>query len=81
MDWRRSTHEGEVTVYPRHEILDPQGKAIGAALARRLRGVEDVRAGKEFFIEIAGTDARAAESEARRCARSCSPTRWSRTTP
>ena len=45
-----------VTVYPRREILDPQGKAIRDALARvGFAGVEDVRAGKSFDIRL-GTD-------------------------
>jgi phosphoribosylformylglycinamidine synthase PurS subunit len=42
-----------VTVYPRREILDPQGKAIRDALARvGFAGVEDVRAGKSFEIRL-----------------------------
>jgi phosphoribosylformylglycinamidine synthase PurS subunit len=42
-----------VTVYPRREILDPQGKAIRDALARvGFSGVEDVRAGKSFEIRL-----------------------------
>lgn len=45
-----------VTVYPRREILDPQGKAIRDALSRvGFAGVEDVRAGKSFDIRL-GTD-------------------------
>jgi len=46
-----------VTVYPRREILDPQGKAIRDALGRiGFTGVEDVRAGKSFEIELAEGD-------------------------
>ena len=46
-----------VTVYPRREILDPQGKAIRDALGRiGFEGVEDVRAGKSFEIELATDD-------------------------
>ena len=42
-----------VTVYPRREILDPQGKAIRDALARvGFEGVEEVRAGKSFEIQL-----------------------------
>lgn len=42
-----------VTVYPRKEILDPQGKAIRDALSRiGFDGVEDVRAGKSFEIVL-----------------------------
>ncbi|MCB1057128.1 MAG: phosphoribosylformylglycinamidine synthase subunit PurS [Acidobacteria bacterium] len=51
-----------VTVYPRREILDPQGKAIHQALERiGFAGVRDVRAGKSFEIELDGGDAAAAE--------------------
>ena len=47
----------EVRVYPREGILDPQGKAIAAALVRLGHSsVEQVRAGKVFFLEIAGDD-------------------------
>lgn len=46
-----------VTVYPRREILDPQGKAIRDALGRiGFEGVEEVRAGKSFEIELAAAD-------------------------
>lgn len=59
----------EVRVYPREGILDPQGKAIAAALVRLGHSsVEQVRAGKVFFLEIAGDDRAAAETEARRMA-------------
>ncbi len=48
--------KARVTVYPRREILDPQGKAIRDALSRvGFAGVEDVRAGKSFEISL-GTD-------------------------
>lgn len=59
----------EVRVYPREGVLDPQGKAIEAALARLGHGsVKDVRAGKVFFIEVAEEDASRAEAEARQMA-------------
>jgi phosphoribosylformylglycinamidine synthase subunit PurS len=59
----------EVRVYPREGVLDPQGKAIAAALGRLgHRAVQDVRAGKVFFIEVDGADAKAAEADARRMA-------------
>ncbi|HKI86585.1 MAG TPA: phosphoribosylformylglycinamidine synthase subunit PurS [Thermoanaerobaculia bacterium] len=42
-----------VIVYPRREILDPQGKAIRDALERLgFAAVESVRAGKSFELEI-----------------------------
>ena len=47
----------KVTVYPRREILDPQGKAICNALHRvGFDEVSEVRAGKSFEIELAGAD-------------------------
>ena len=58
-----------VTVYPRREVLDPQGKAIGQALARiGFDEVRDVRAGKSFEIELATADAAGARE---RLARMC----------
>ncbi|HEX4439052.1 MAG TPA: phosphoribosylformylglycinamidine synthase subunit PurS [Thermoanaerobaculia bacterium] len=59
----------EVRVYPKDGVLDPQGKAIAAALGRLgHRAVQDVRAGKVFFIEVAGADPRAAEADAKKMA-------------
>jgi phosphoribosylformylglycinamidine synthase subunit PurS len=61
--------KARVTVYPRREVLDPQGKAIRNALTRiGFAGVEDVRAGKSFEIELATDDREAARRElARMC--------------
>ncbi len=54
--------KARVTVYPRAEILDPQGKAICQALGRvGFDEVRDVRAGKSFDIELGLDD----ESEAK----------------
>lgn len=59
----------EVRVYPKEGVLDPQGRAIASALERLgHRSVEDVRAGKIFFIEVEGTDPVAVEAEARKMA-------------
>lgn len=56
----------EVRVYPKQGVLDPQGKAIAAALGRLGHGgVRDVRAGKVFFIDVSGSDAKAVEADAR----------------
>jgi len=55
--------KARVTVYPRPEVLDPQGKAIRDALLRLgFDQVEDLRAGKSFDIrfEAAGGEAAAA---------------------
>jgi phosphoribosylformylglycinamidine synthase PurS subunit len=58
--------KARVTVYPRREILDPQGKAIRDALNRvGFPGVEDVRAGKSFEISLGGDDPKAADRELR----------------
>ena len=58
--------KARVTVYPRREILDPQGKAIRDALSRiGFAGVEDVRAGKSFEIHLGTDDPAAAERQLR----------------
>jgi phosphoribosylformylglycinamidine synthase len=55
-----------VTVYPRREILDPQGKAIRDALSRvGFSGVDDVRAGKSFEISLESEDPEAARRQLR----------------
>jgi phosphoribosylformylglycinamidine synthase len=59
----------EVRVYPKEGVLDPQGRAIASALGRLGHAsVEDVRAGKIFFLEVDGTDPTAVAAEARRMA-------------
>ena len=59
----------EVRVYPRDGVLDPQGKAIAAALGRLgHRSVRDVRAGRVFFIDVEGQDAKAVAADARKMA-------------
>jgi len=56
-----------VTVYPRREVLDPQGKAIGQALARvGFEEVREVRAGKSFQIELGIEDPTLARERLRR---------------
>ncbi|MEM1250064.1 MAG: phosphoribosylformylglycinamidine synthase subunit PurS [Acidobacteriota bacterium] len=50
-------------MFPRPQILDPQGKAISEALARvGYDEVRSVRAGKTFDIEIEAADRAAAET-------------------
>jgi len=45
-----------VDVMLKPEILDPQGRAVQGALGRLgLAGVQDVRQGKQFVIELDGT--------------------------
>ena len=59
----------EVRVYPKEGVLDPQGRAIASALGRLgHRTVEDVRAGKIFFLDVEGSDPVAVEAEARKMA-------------
>jgi phosphoribosylformylglycinamidine synthase subunit PurS len=42
-----------VDVMPKPEILDPQGQAVAGALARLgVNGVESVRQGKHFELEV-----------------------------
>ena len=48
--------KGVVNVMPKAEILDPQGQAVLRALGRiGVNGVEDVRQGKRFEIEVDDT--------------------------
>ena len=53
-----------VSVMPKPEILDPQGKAVQQALPKLgFEGISDVRQGKRFELEVEGelTDARMQE--------------------
>jgi phosphoribosylformylglycinamidine synthase len=55
----------QITVMPRAGILDPQGKAIAAALGRLgYAAVHDVRAGKVFRVEVDAADPQAAREAA-----------------
>lgn len=55
--------KARVIVRPRPEILDPQGKAIQAALGRLgFEQIQEIRAGKSFELEL--TPGPAAEVEA-----------------
>ncbi len=59
--------KARVVVYPRREILDPQGKAIRDALVRvGFADVREVRAGKSFEIDLGAADAEAAGEALRR---------------
>ena len=59
----------EVRVYPKDGVLDPQGKAIAAALGRLGHGsVKDVRAGRVFFIDVEGQDPKVVAADARKMA-------------
>ena len=53
-----------VSVMPKSEILDPQGKAVHGALPRLgFSDISDVRQGKRFELEVDGelTDAKLAQ--------------------
>lgn len=55
-----------VRVFPRREVLDPQGRAMRDALKRLgFGGVADVRAGKSFVLDVEAKDAAAAEEQVR----------------
>ena len=59
-----------VTVMLKTGVLDPQGKAIGQALAGLgFSGVGEVRAGKIIEIELAETDPAKAKAQAEEMAR------------
>lgn len=58
--------KARIVVFPRREILDPQGKAILGALQRLgFEDAADVRAGKSFDIELSATDTAAARERLR----------------
>ena len=55
--------KARVTVTLKNGVLDPQGKAIeGALKSSGLEGVESVRQGKIFEIELTSSDAAEAEA-------------------
>ena len=59
-----------VTVMPKAGVLDPQGKAIGQALAGLgFAGVAEVRAGKLIELEVADTDPARAKAAVEEMAR------------
>ena len=56
----------QVRVAPKPSINDPEGDAIGSALARLgFEDVDSVRSGKYFDITLDATDAVAAETSVR----------------
>ena len=63
-----------ITLKP--SVLDPQGKAIGNALASLgFTGIGEVRQGKLIELDLAETDAARARDQVEAMCRSCSPTR------
>lgn len=62
--------KARVTVMPKAGVLDPEGKAIGHALASLgFAGVGEVRAGKVIELELAETDPARAKEAAEEMAR------------
>jgi phosphoribosylformylglycinamidine synthase PurS subunit len=56
--------KARVTVTLKNGILDPQGKAIeGALTSLNISGIESVRQGKVFDIELKAANAQAAEQQ------------------
>lgn len=56
--------KARVVVTLKNGVLDPQGQAIEGSLASLgFGGVANVRQGKVFDLEVAGTDAESARSE------------------
>lgn len=56
--------KARVTVTLKNGVLDPQGKAIeGALSALGFEGVDHVRQGKVFDLELEGADKTKAEAE------------------
>jgi phosphoribosylformylglycinamidine synthase len=59
-----------VTIMPKTGVLDPQGKAIGHALASLgFEGIADVRAGKVIEFDLSETDPAMAQATAEEMAR------------
>ena len=58
-----SSTKARVVVTLKNGVLDPQGKAIeGALKSLGIAGVDSVRQGKVFDIELSGSDKTAAEA-------------------
>ncbi len=57
--------KARIDVMLKEGVLDPQGKAIGHALnTLGFEGVDDVRVGKVFFLDLQDTDAAVATKKA-----------------
>lgn len=63
--------KAHVYVTPKRTVLDPQGQAIEGALKKmQYQGIEDVRQGKYFVLQLADTlDAATAHAEVEKIAR------------
>jgi len=62
--------KAQVFVSLKRTVLDPQGKTIQSALKKMgYQGVDDVRQGKYFELQLGGLDKAAAQKEVERIAR------------
>lgn len=62
--------KAHVYVSLKRTVLDPQGKTIHSALKKMgYKGVEDVRQGKYFELNLSGSDEASAKSEIEKIAR------------
>ena len=77
----RSMITAKVYVTLKRGVLDPQGQAVARALGRLgFDEVKDARIGKYIELQLDGDAKTAQRARSSRCARSCSPTRSSRST-
>ena len=74
--------KARIKITLKNGVLDPQGKAIeGAIKGLGISGVGDVRQGKYIEVDLTESDPdEGPGSSSSRCARTCSPTRSSKTT-
>jgi phosphoribosylformylglycinamidine synthase len=54
----------EICIRPRHDILDPQGDAVGAALGKLGFSAQGVRVGRYILLELEADDQAAAQQQA-----------------
>ena len=56
--------KARVHIFPKHGVLDPQGKAVQRALGTLgFAGIEEVRQGKLIELELAASDPTAARRQ------------------
>ena len=66
----------KIRITLRPSILDPQGKAVGHAIASLgVNAVRDVRMGKYVELKVEGPSERKLVQLRKKCARSCWPIR------
>ena len=59
--------KARVVVFLKADVMDPQGEAVGHALGSLgHKGVEKVRVGRAFDLELAGSDVDSAEAEVKK---------------